>query len=229
MNPQSENRPGVRESHLLRKRNNPLFSDEARSVSNESLAAARMADGVEMDQFVQEFQTLVQRVVDLEPNTPSETILEIKEQLDHSYQRVCALPGDQSAIKKAIRQLIDVIMKAVRNGIGNDAYAERQLEEDMIARDAHFELQELPLAAALTHAESPISEEEFVPSLLSEDDDSLERCLLLFDENQLAAICNDSEVYLAKVDPDKKLVDGWRRLALIHNYYRRLLPESTAN
>ena len=56
MTTQTENRPGVRESHLLRKRHNPLFGETARNVSNEALAEARMADGVEMDQFLQEFQ-----------------------------------------------------------------------------------------------------------------------------------------------------------------------------
>lgn len=229
MTPQTNSLPGVRESHLLRKLNNPLFNEAARNVTNEALAQARMEDGVEMDQFVQEFQTLVQRAVELEPNTPSETILEIKEQLDHSYQRACALPGDQSNIKKAIRQLIDVIMKAVRSGIGNDAYAERQLEEEMIAREAHFELQELSLVAALTHADSPVSEDEFVPSLLSEADESLERCLLLFDESQLATICNDAEDYLLKIDPHKEFVDAWRRLAIMQDYYRRLLPQTAAN
>jgi hypothetical protein len=229
MTTQTENQPGIRERHLLRKRNNPLFSVTEREVSNEALAEARLADGLEMDRFLQEFQALVKRAVELEPNTPSETILEIKEQLDHSYQRVCALPGDQSAIKQAIRQLIEVIMKAVRSGIGNDAYAERQLEEEVIAREAHFELQELALVAALTHADSPVSEEEFVPSLLSEVDENLERCLLLFDEGQLAAISNDAEVFLEKTDPDKQLVDAWRRLALIQDYYRRLLPDTAAN
>jgi hypothetical protein len=229
MTPQTENQPGVRERHLLRKRNNPLFSATDREVSNEALAEARLADGLEMDRFLQEFQALVKRAVELEPNTPSETILEIKEQLDHSYQRVCALPGDQSAIKQAIRQLIEVIMKAVRSGIGNDAYAERQLEEEVIAREAHFELQELALVAALTHADSPVSEEEFVPSLLSEVDENLERCLLLFDEGQLAAISNDAEVFLEKTDPDKQLLDAWRRLALIQDYYRRLRPDTAAN
>lgn len=229
MTTQTENRPGVRERHLLRKRHNPLFGETARNVSNEALAEARMADGVEMDQFLHEFQELVKRVVELEPNTPSETILEIKEQLDHSYQRVCALPGDQSAIKNAIRQLIEVIMKAVRSGIGNDAYAQRQLEEEIIAREAHFELQELSLVAALTHADSLVTEEEFLPSLLSEVDENLERCLLLFDEVQLAAICNDAENYLAEVDPQKQLIDAWRRVTLIQDYYRSLLPESAAN
>ena len=229
MTPQTDSQPGVRERHLLRKQNNPVFSETARNVSNEALAEARMEDGLEMDRFIQEFQVLVKRAVELEPNTPSETILEIKEQLDHSYQRVCALPGDQSTIKNAIRQLIDAIMKAVRSGIGNDAYAERQLEEEIIAREAHFELQELPLVAALTHAESPVSKDEFVPSLLSEAEDSLERCLLLFDESQLAIICNNAEEYLLLIDPDKQLADAWRRVAQIQDYYRRLLPETAAN
>lgn len=229
MNPYPGQQPGVRERHLLRKRNNPLFSEAARDVTNEELATARLDDGLEMDKFVQEFQVLVQRAVELDPNTPSETILEIKEQLDHSYQRVCALPGDQTTIKQAIRQLIEVIMNAVRSGIGNDAYAARQLEEEVIARQAHFELQEVPLVADLTHAESPVSEAEFIPSLLSEEDAGLERSLLLFDEGQLAIICNDAESYLLEIDPGKHLVEAWRRLALIQDYYRHLLPESAVN
>ncbi len=229
MNPQTDNLPGVRERHLLRKRNNPLFSEDARSVTSEELATARLNDGLEMDKFLQEFQLLVQRAVELEPNTQSETILEIKEQLDHSYQRVCALPGDQAAIRNAIRQLIEIIMDAVRSGIGNDAYAERQLEEEVIARQAHFELQEVPLVADLTHAESPVSETEFIPSLLSEEEPSLERSLLLFDESQLAIICNDADTYLLEVDPEKLLVEAWRRLTLIQNYYRHLLPDSETN
>jgi hypothetical protein len=60
-------------------------------------------------------------------------------------------------------------------------------------------------------------------------DENLERCLLLFDEAQLAAICNDAENYLAEVDPHKQLVDAWRRMTLIQDYYRRLLPETAAN
>ena len=119
---------GIREQHLLRKKDNPLFEDSERDVSNEALAKARMEDGVEMDAFMSEFQTLVQRAAALEANTPSETILEIKEQLDRSYQQCCALPGDQATVKAAIRKLIETIMRAVESGIGNDAYAQRKLK-----------------------------------------------------------------------------------------------------
>jgi hypothetical protein len=224
-----DTRPGVREAHLLRKRDNPLFSRAAREISNEELASARMEDGMEMDRFIQEFQALVQRAVALEPNTPSETILELKEELDRGYQQACALPGDQSAVKQAIRKLLGVIMRAVRSGIGNDAYAAQQLDEEDMARQAHFELQELPLVAALTHPESPVAADELIPSLLSEDDASLERCLILFDEQQLAEICHDAAQYLQRIDPDRQLGDAWRRLDLIRGHYGAGGADSPAN
>lgn len=222
-------RPGVREAHLLRKKNNPLFPPGAREVGGDALATARLQDGLDMDRFMEEFQALVQRAVALDANAPSDEVLAIKEQLDHGYQKACALPGDQAPVKQAIRKLLDVIMRAVRSGIGNDAYAARQLEEEALAREAHFALQELPLVAALTHENSPVAENELIPSLLSEDDDSLERCLALFDEHQLASLCHDAEQWLQAADPQRSLVDAWRRLALIVSHYRRIQPQSDAN
>ncbi len=222
-------RPGVREAHLLRKKDNPLFPPASRDVSNEALAGARLDDGQDLDRFMQSFQTLVQRAVALPPNAPSETVLEIKEQLDHSYQMACALPGDQSHIKQAIGKLLVVIMNAVRAGIGEDAYAARQLEEEVLAREAHFALQELPLVAALTHADSPIAEDELVPSLLSEEDARLERTLALFDAEQLDLLCRDARQWLQRADPERELDDAWRRLALIQAHYQRVRIQSDVN
>lgn len=216
--------PGVRERHLLRKKDNPVFSESERNVSNEDLAEARIRDGMEMDRFLEDFQKLVQRAVELEPNAPSETILEIKEELDRSFQQACALPGDQSAIRNAIRKLVDVVMQAVRSSIGNDAYAARQLEEEAIARQAHYELQEIALVADLTHADSPLPADELIPSLLSEEDASLERVLFLFDHSQLATILKDAEDYLKAHDPGMQLSDARRRLKLIQDYYLNLTP-----
>lgn len=221
--------PGVREAHLLRKRNNPLFRPAARAVTNEQLASARLEDGVEMDNFMRDFRELVQQAADLEANTPSETVLALKEQLDQSYQRACALPGDQSHVKDAIRKLIVIIMQAVRGGIGNDSYAAARLDEEDTARRTHYALQELPLVAALTHPESPVGEDELIPSLLSEDDDTLLRCLLIFDSTQVAAICSDAADYLDEIDPERNLSDAWRRLGLLLDYSRDHAPDSGAN
>jgi hypothetical protein len=220
---------GIREQHLLRKKDNPLFEVSERDVSNEVLATARMEDGVEMDAFMSEFQALVQRAAALEANTPSDTILEIKEQLDRSYQQCCALPGDQAAVKAAIRKLIETIMRAVESGIGNDAYAQRKLEEEVLARELHFKLQELPLVAALTAENSPIAEKELVPSLLSEPAETLALTLQLFDESQLAAIFNEASTFMENKDPERKLMDAWLRLQLIERTWQAMPAGTTAN
>ena len=218
---------GIREQHLLRKKDNPLFDESERDVSNEVLARARMEDGVEMDAFMADFQSLVERSVALEPNTPSETILEIKERLDHSYQQCCVLLGDQTAVKTAIRKLIETIMRAVESGIGNDAYARQQLEEEALARELHFKLQELPLVAALTAANSPIAENELIPSLLSEPAETLALTLQLFDDTQMAAIFNDASTFISNTDPEQKLPGVWQRLQLIERTWRNM-PAATA-
>jgi hypothetical protein len=220
MNDSLSSKPGVRERHLLRKRQNPLFDAHQSDVSNEQLATARLDDGVEMDGFHRDFQLLVRRAVELEPNTPSDTILELKEELDRAYQRACALPGDQAEIKNSIKKLLTLIMQAVRSGSGNDAYAKRQLDDEEAAREVHFELQELPLVSALTHPDSPIAEDELVPSLLSEPVETLEPSLQLFDEGQLACILSDAEKLLQLKDPQRRLADAWQALKLIEACHR---------
>ena len=229
MNSRLQDKPGIREQHLLRRQHNPLFDEAQRDVSNEELARARLDDGVEMDGFMNDFQRLVQKAVDLKPNTPSETILDLKQELDRSYQQACALPGDQERIKGAIEKLLRRIMQAIRAGAGNDAYAKQQLDEEDTARKLHFELQELPLVAALTHPHSPIAEQELIPSLLSEPADTLMPTLQLFDENQLAAILSGAETLLQQKDPQRALADAWRGLELIQASYHDMQPDSATN
>jgi len=229
MNSRLQDKPGIREQHLLRRQHNPLFDEAQRDVSNEELARARLDDGVEMDGFMNDFQRLVQKAVDLKPNTPSETILEIKQELDRGYQQACALPGDQERIKAAIEKLLMHIMQAIRAGAGNDAYAKQQLDEEETARKLHFELQELPLVAALTHPHSPIAEEELIPSLLSEPAERLMSTLQLFDENQLAAILSGAETLLHQRDPQRALADAWRGLELIEACYHDMQPDPATN
>ena len=229
MNQVSRDRPGIREQHLLRKMNNPLFGEPRNRVGKDDLAQARLQDGLEKDRFLTAFQALIRKAVDLQPNTPSETILELKEELDRSYQQACALPGDMASVKQSIVRLVDLIMQAIRTAAGNDVLAQQQLIEEDIARKAHFELQEIALVAALTHPESPVSADELIPSLLSESEDSLARTLTLFDAQQIAAICHDAGEFLTQQDPGHRLADAWTRLQLIQDHYRQLQPSTAPN
>lgn len=209
--------------------NNPLFGEVRSKVGKDDLAQARLEDGLEKDRFLTAFQALVQQAVDLQPDTPSETVLELKAGLDHSYQQACALPGDMTPIKESIIRLVDLIMQAIRAGAGNDAHVQQQLIEEDIARKAHYELQEIPLVAALMHPDSPVAADELIPSLLSEAEQSLAATLALFDEQQMAALCHDAGVFLAQHDPERRLADAWARLQVIEDHYRRLQPSEPPN
>ncbi|HHJ13715.1 MAG TPA: hypothetical protein ENJ79_04965 [Gammaproteobacteria bacterium] len=222
MQQEDEHKPGIREQHLLRRNNNPLFDVERRRVDREELALARLDDGREAQQFMSGFQALVQRAMALGPHADSQEVLDIKSGLDRAYQQACALPGDQTEIKRAIVRLVDTIMHAIRRGIGNDALARRELDDEEAARRVHFSLQELPLVSALTHPESPIAAEELIPSILSEPLETLAPSLTIFDRDQLEVLCQDARAFLGERDPQHRLADAWRRLDLIENLYHRM-------
>ena len=149
-------------------------------------------------------------------------MLEIKAALDKAYQQACALPGDQTPVKQAITRLVAAIMRAIWSGVGEDALAKQELEDEETARRAHFSLQELPLVSALTHPNSPISEGELIPSLLSEPEETLAPSLTIFDTDQLSVLCEDARTFLSQQDPDRALDDAWRRLELIEGIYRQI-------
>lgn len=220
---------GIREQHLLRKRNNPLFPAEQQVVSARALEEARVQDALEKERFMRDFHALVQKAIDLDANVASETLLEIKEELDKSYQQSCALPGDLAEVKQAIKKLIAVIMQSIWQNVGSDEFARQQLRDEEIARDTHFELQKIPLVAALTHPQSPIEQDELIPTLLSEPGADLESALQLFDEQQTATIYNDATRFMQQRDPKRTLSEAWQRLSLIEEHFRTSHSHSTPN
>jgi hypothetical protein len=84
-------------------------------------------------------------------------------------------------------------MQSVWKGAGNDTLAHQELEQEEIARQAHFELLESPLVADLLDPESPIAQDELLPSLLSAEQADFEAAITLFDSAQLEALLNQAE------------------------------------
>jgi hypothetical protein len=210
--------PGPRERHLQRKHQNPLFGEEGLSISQEQLIHARQDDETELNHFLRYFRDLVQEAVDLKPETESEVVLDIKERLDKCFAHCCALPGEQSEIKSAVSTLIEVIMKAVRQGAANDPVALTKLDEEDIARRMHFELQEFPFIADLLLPDCPIAEDELVPSLLSEPEETIAAALQIFEQEQLEQIYQDGNTLLSTLQLDPANTSTLaNKLKLIHS------------
>lgn len=216
--------PGVRERHVQRRHNNPLFAMARRHVTATELQQARAADHAELEAFHQQFQTLLERAIALKPNEPSEVILALKADLDKAYAVACGLPGDLSQLKIGLQKLIAVMMNAVWEGAGNDPLAHQELTHEEEARAAHFDHLRYPLVAALVRPDSPITREELVPSLLSVEPVELQAALWLFAPEQLADILREGHHLLALLEEPQLYARTEQALQMIDHF----LAESSA-
>ena len=195
------NLPGRHERHYCRKLNNPLFEEAASNSSDEDLLEAQRLDNDELVNYLTELRALVQRAIVLNPNEESQVILDLKSDLDESYEKACTLADDQRSNKEAISQLLEVVMKTVRSAAGNDTLAQQQLEDEVLARATHFRLLEHPIVADMLDPDTRIQPQELVPALLSESEQGLAAALEIFDAAQLQQTIADARQLLGSMDP----------------------------
>ena len=218
MSVQFSEQPGPRERQLRRKYQNPLFAEADAGITQQDIEIARQQDQAELKQFLEDFQSLVQEAAELKPNTDSEIILAMKERLDQSYTQCCAIPGDFPEIKTAINQLILLIMKAVRQGAVDDPLALSKLDEEDAARQTHQQLHIHKLIVDLLLPDSPVSETELLPTLLSETSETVQATLQLFDADQLRVLYEAGKARLEEIEPKgHDLSSAWANLALFES------------
>lgn len=215
---QTSEQPGSHERHLLRKVGNPLFPG-APEFNDDILLNAQRLDHDAVLAFQDSFRSLLEEVTSLTGNVESDVILQLKDRLDQSYEVACAVGGEQSQVKEAIRKLLRFIIASVRRGAGNDAHAQMELDQEEAAREAHFALLDSPLVTDLLQPESPILPDELIPVLLSSGKDDLQLALQIFDEVQLLAILEEGAKLLEKLRKQGMDVSGYEQnLAFIQGY-----------
>jgi hypothetical protein len=188
--------PGCQESHIKRLYHNSLLQHDT-PVTQDMVNAAHQQDLVELTGFKESFVQLVQQAADLKPNTDSDIILKLKEDLDKLYEQSAGLTGHTEDYKKGIRKLVKVVMQAIWKGAGNDAAAHEELSQEEVARAQHYELLEIPLVSHLLRPDSPIQPEQLVPVLLGEDVEQVGQILTLFDHEHLLDMAKQAESLLS--------------------------------
>jgi hypothetical protein len=184
--------PGCRERHLRRKYANPLFGDDAQALTADDVERARREDEAEREQFRADFQDLLRRAADLSGQVETEAILEIKEQIDRLYELAAGLGGGVDAEQQSLLKINDVIMRAIHAAAANDPLAIEELEKEAAARQMHLELLRYPLVADLLRTDSPVSREDLVPTLLSEDAETVRVVISMFDPTQQAELRDEA-------------------------------------
>jgi hypothetical protein len=211
-------RPGCWERHLQRKQGNLLFPESARRIKQSQVDEARRRDEEELWRFTEAFQGLMRDVMALPPQADSELILKLKERVDKLYEEASGLAGDLAGEKESLRRIAEVIMKSIWAGIGNDAQAHRELEQEEAARTIHYRLLEYPIVAHLLRPDSPITEEDLVPTLLSEEEADLRAALALFDLGQQRELCRAARALLLSLKAqDVAASEAWARLEVMEN------------
>lgn len=207
---------GMYERHLRRKDRNPLFGVPAPQFPPEAYAEARHLDSEEMQRFQTDMRRVIQQAINLDANVESEVVLELRASLDQLYARCSGLGGNCGDHKQALRRLIDVVMNAVWQAAADDPMARMELEQEELARQQHFCLMEYTLIADLMRPDTPVTQEELIPTLLQADEDELEAVLWMFEPEQLLAIRKDAEALLSeRQQQGYDLPDAWENLESI--------------
>lgn len=187
--------PGPFEQQVQRREGNPLFGD-GQHVSLAELERAQGKDRDDLKAFAEEFQSLLQDAAQLSGKAETEFVLDLKSRADKLYEQCCGLGGDRSKEKQGLLRFNDVVMQAIRAAAGDDPLAMQELEREQQARQMHLQLLEIPIVPALLRTDSPIGEDELVPSLLSIDAGDCRTVLTLFEPPQLAEILVAAEALL---------------------------------
>lgn len=185
--------PGRHERHLCRRLGYAFFPGHIAELTDEILLNAQRKDHEELVAYIEQLRTLVLEAVNLPPNTGSELLLDLKDRLDQSYLICAAMADDQSQNRAATKDLTQVIMRQIQKQAGADSLADMELAAEAAARQAHYEMLELPLVADLLHPQSCIEADELPATLAAEASEGRELALGLFDENQLLLILQGLE------------------------------------
>ena len=191
--------PGCRERHLIRKHQNPIFISEKSALTQSDVDDAREDDSSEYEEFIEDFNDLLADVSGLEGKVETEVVLEIKEQIDRMYDRCASFGEDHSKYKGALVKLHDTIMTVIRQAAGVDSVAMKELDREQQARELHLELMEYKLVSDLLRADSPIQDNELVPTLLSEDSESVQVVMSLFEEEQKGTIRDEAKGLVSRL------------------------------
>jgi hypothetical protein len=219
----SEN-PGAFERHLIRRYNNPLFQERQTKVNSDTLMEVQKKDHDILQQFMVDFKVTMTKVVTFKPNEDSEVILGVKDKLDKLYATSASVADDQTRVRESIKKLLGVIMQSVRQGAGNDAHALQELDQEEGAREANFQFLESKLVADILDPDSPIENDDLIPTLLSvEDKDELALATQLFDLEQISFLLAEGEELLNTLEKEgEDLNEAAENFVFIEGYKQYL-------
>ena len=200
LSPNFSKKPGCWEQQLIRRSNNPLFPESARTVVQHQVVEARERDGEEQQQFKKQFQSLVHKVSTLPDKAEAEQLLTLTDQLDHCYTQCMNLCTPQPQEQKALTQLITLFENTLLKHADEESAFLQQVQQASSERKLLHKALQSPIVAAMMREESPISSEDLPATLLSATTEEGETLLPILEAVQLQQLQQQMEEILQRVE-----------------------------
>jgi len=154
--------PGCFERHLQRREGNILFSPERRVVTKKEIDEAKEKDRIEQEQFAQRVNSFVERIKStyehVKPDQASAILQEVLNLLEEAASIGGAIEDYVQGLESTEEKLIESLNEAVPNGA------------DLLKQAQSLStLKRIPYFAQFSRKDSPIYKDEEIPTLLSED------------------------------------------------------------
>lgn len=206
--PEFSDHPGAWERQLKLRAGNVLFGEQA-AVNEAELQRARQRDEQERQAFARDFGVLLRDAASLSPQVETEKVLELKQQIDRLMVQCASLGGGYAREKDGLTKLNEVIVDTLRRASGDDKLAQQELNAEQAAWREHLRLLEYSLVADLLRVDSPVTPDMLIPTLLSQDENTLAVVLNLFDGEQLTALSQAARDHLRNLSYHEVDTSQW--------------------
>jgi hypothetical protein len=203
-------RPGCFERHLQRKQRNRLFGAAAGTVSQADIGAARARDAMEREDLHAAVVGLVERLGGLHSPLLLREAGMLREEIDTLLERAAELGSSALDDDARLTQLQDAVLRTIRT-VGTQAPELKPI----FAEAEHFYRANVmgsrnSFLAQCRRKDSPIRPEEFLPSLLSEDIQTIHATAAIFahDEALLGTLRDQARALAAEVEAAREAVPG---------------------
>jgi len=201
-------RPGCFERHLQRRYNNPLFSPERQHVTAADVAAARRQDAQDLASLRAEYVQLLSEIAELPDFMPFEQFNPIRERIQDLIHRAVEVGGEASETVPKLRTLRHILIQQVSEALSNNPRALKALQEAEAFHQANEGKLENQFLAQMLRDDTPITAEDVVPSILTEDVATIRTVMAVVGEHLAAKFHQAAVVLVEEVRARGETVPG---------------------
>jgi len=204
--------PGCFERHLQRRFRNPLFPLNRRDISSSELADAQARDAADFASFFHDFDGMIRGACSDDLPQTFSTHLKLRKETEELLVRAAEIGAIAQKQKASLQDFYATIVKTLRDGCATEEVPalEQALQTSYQLQRTHTN----DFVAQLERKDGPISGAEVLPSVLSEDVETVRLVVEVFDESLLTAMRRLTTELLAEARAeDYVLQDGQEKLS----------------